>query len=319
VIEPLRHRQISLGPVDIHVAELGSGPPVLFCHGFPDVWIGWGRQMESVATAGFRAIALDMRGYGRSSGPDDPLAYTAFHGIGDLVGVLDALDLRRAAVVGHDFGAAVAWYAALLRPDRFDAVFAISVPFMPPGSASLFEQVAAAGKSEVFYMLRQRAAGAAEKWADATASYPACLYWSSGSPAPDERWDPFDAERDLLRPAPAGAPAWADADDVAYAVGEFTRTGFEKPLNSYRSLQLFSDLTKPFAGMKVEQPAFFLWGEVDGLARIRTYDQDMMRRDVPGLVAAVRLDDVGHWPHREDAETTNRHLVSFLAAAYQAT
>lgn len=314
-----KHSQIRVGEVDLHVVEIGSGPPVLFCHGFPDVWIGWRRQMEAVAAAGYRAIAIDMRGYGRSSGPDDPLAYTPLHAIGDLVGLLDALGLPDVAIVGHDFGAGVAWYAALLRPDRFSAVFAISVPFLPPGGPSLFEAMTAAGKADRFYMFRQRTSEAEAGWADAAVSYPGFLYWSSGSPPPEDRWDPLDQDRAMWRPAPVSRPDWADADDVAYAVAEFSRTGFRKPLNSYRSMQLFSDVTRMFAGMKVQQPAFFLWGAADGITRIRNFDEATLRPDVPGLQGALKLPEIGHWPHREAPHVTNKHLVEFLGSAYRGT
>jgi pimeloyl-ACP methyl ester carboxylesterase len=312
----MEHKQVRVGNVALHVAELGSGPAVLFCHGFPDLWIGWRRQMEALAEAGYRAIALDMRGYGRSSAPDDPLAYTPLHAIGDLVGLMDVLGLPSAAIVGHDFGAAVAWYAALLRPDRFHAVFAISLPFPTPGQPSLFEAMKAAGKEDSFYMFRQREPEAVSRWADAATSYPGFLYWSSGSPPPEERWDPLDTTRDMCRPAPVDCPPWADPGDIAYAVAEFERTGFTGPLSWYRSLQLFSDTTKCLTGMKVERPAAFLWGDVDGVTRIRAIDENKLRADVPGLIDAVCLKGVGHWPHREKPEAVNTLLLQFLESAF---
>jgi pimeloyl-ACP methyl ester carboxylesterase len=125
----MKHSQIAVGDVELHVVEIGAGKPLLFCHGFPDVWIGWRRQMEAVAAAGYRAIAVDMRGYGRSTGPENPTAYTMFHTVGDMVGLLDALELPTVTIVGHDFGAATVWYAAMMHPDRFTAVFGISVPY----------------------------------------------------------------------------------------------------------------------------------------------------------------------------------------------
>src|SRR5262249_39639637 len=97
--------------IRLHVVEHGHGEAVIFCPGFPDTWRGWRRQMLAVADAGFRAIAFDMRGFGGSSAPADPTQYTAFQTVGDLVGLLDALDLPAATVVGHDFGADVAWNA----------------------------------------------------------------------------------------------------------------------------------------------------------------------------------------------------------------
>ncbi len=125
----MQHHQIATNGVTIHAVELGSGPAVLFCHGFPDTWRGWRRQMEAVGAAGYRALSLDMRGYGGSSAPDSAELYTPFHTVGDLIGVLDALGVSTATIVGHDFGASVAWNAAMMRPDRFTAVFGLSVPF----------------------------------------------------------------------------------------------------------------------------------------------------------------------------------------------
>lgn len=310
-----RHAQIDVGDVELHAVELGAGAPVLFCHGFPDVWIGWRQQMQAVADAGYRAIAVDMRGYGRSSGPDDPYAYTPIHAVGDLVGLLDALELPGAAVVGHDFGAAAAWYAGLLRPDRFSSVFAISVAITPPGSPSLFDVMTAAGKRD-FYMFHQREPEAERRWSDASSTYPAALYWTSASPWTEDRWDPFDPERPLYRPAPIACPSWADPDDIAYAVGEFQRSGFRRPLHSYRSLPSFAALGRAFAGMTIDQPSFFLMGAADGLNKVREAREAELRRVAPGLRKFVIMPDVGHWPHRESADRTNDLLVAFLNGRY---
>ncbi len=308
----MNHSQVSVGDVELHVVELGTGEPVLFCHGFPDVWIGWRRQMEAVAAAGYRAIAIDMRGYGGSTGPDDPTAYTPFHTVADLVGLLDALSLPTVTLVGHDFGAATAWYAAMMRPDRFTAVFAISVPYLPLGGPSLFEAMEAAGKADSFYMFKQREPEADQRWSDASTTYPGVLYWSSATPAPEDRWDPFDTEREMYRSAPVSVPPWADPADIAYAVAEFERTGFHRPLNYYRSLQSFFDLGKGYKGVTIRQPAFFLTGEADGVNKIRPVDEAELQQAVPGLRGVRVLPDVGHWAHREAPDVTNELLVTFL-------
>ena len=160
------------------------------------------------------------------------------------MGLLDALGLPSATVVGHDFGAATAWSSVMMRPDRFTAVFGISVPYLPLGGPSLFEAMEAAGKVDSFYMFKQREPEADERWTDARITYPGLLYWSSASPAPEDRWDPFDTTREMYRQAPVSVPPWADAADVEYAIMEFERTGFNRPLNYYRSLQAFFDLGK---------------------------------------------------------------------------
>jgi len=308
----MNHSQVNVGDVELHVVELGAGKPVLFCHGFPDVWIGWRRQMEAVAAAGYRAIAVDMRGYGRSTGPDDPTAYTMFHTVGDMVGLLDALALPTATIVGHDFGAATAWYASMMRPDRFTAVFGISVPYLPLGGPSLFDAMEVAGKGDSFYMFKQRAPEADARWADARTSYPSFLYWSSAAAPAADRWDPLDTVRDMYRPAPVAIPPWADPADIDYAVAEFERTGFHRPLNYYRSLQHFFDLGKAYKGVAIRQPAFFLIGEADGVNKMRPVDEAALRQVTPGLRGVRVLPDVGHWVHREAPDVTNALLTAFL-------
>jgi pimeloyl-ACP methyl ester carboxylesterase len=307
----MKHSQITVGPVDLHVVELGAGSPVLLCHGFPDLWRGWRLQMEALAAAGYRAIALDMRGYGRSSAPDDPLLYTPFHTVGDLVGLLDALGLPEVTIVGHDFGASVAWNAALMRPDRFTAVFCASLPYTPRGDRSILESMADAGRDS-FYMFDQLRPEAAERWADAAVTYPAFLYWSSGSSPAAERWDPFAPLWSSLRPAPVAVPPWADPDDVAYAVQEFGRMGFHGALSYYRSIQPWFDLAAPFKGALIRQPSFFLVGEVDGLNLMRKTTEAELRVGLPGLRGYLEVPGVGHWPNREAPDTFNAALLRFL-------
>src|SRR5271170_520703 len=107
-VTEISHRTVEANGIPIHIAEAGSGPLVLFCHGFPESWRSWRHQLTALAEAGYRAVAPDMRGYGRTGQPDQIDQYTLFHLVGDMVGVLDALGAREAAVVGHDWGAPVA-------------------------------------------------------------------------------------------------------------------------------------------------------------------------------------------------------------------
>jgi len=127
------HRFVETNGIRMHVAEQGEGPPVLLCHGFPELWYSWRHQLSALATAGFHAVAPDMRGYGQTDRPELIDQYTLLHLVGDMVGLLDALGHETAVVAGHDWKAPVAWHAALLRPDRFRAVIGLSVPFIPRG------------------------------------------------------------------------------------------------------------------------------------------------------------------------------------------
>lgn len=307
----MKHHHIRTNGVTLHVTELGAGPAVLFSHGFPDTWRGWRRQMTAVADAGYRAIALDMRGYGESSRPADPALYTQLYAVGDLVGVLDALEVSTAAVVGHDFGAATAWTAAMMRPDLFTAVFCLSVPPTIPGGESFLQQIAERGGTD-FYMFRQMRPEADVEWAEASVTIPGAYYWTSGSAPDDQRWDPFDPGRGLVRPAPTPYPSFVDVDDMAAAVAEFERNGFHGPLNHYRAIQPYFDQAGAFAGATIRQPSFFMVGGVDGMLAVRRMTEDDLLPVLPDLRGFVVLDGVGHWPQLEATAAVNSALVSFL-------
>src|SRR4249920_1398068 len=118
----IRHRTIATNGINLHVAEAGEGPLVLLCHGWPESWYSWRHQLPALAAAGYHAVAPDMRGYGKTDQPEAIDQYTQLHHVGDMVGLLDALGVETAVIVGHDWGAPVAWNAALLRPDRFRGV-----------------------------------------------------------------------------------------------------------------------------------------------------------------------------------------------------
>src|SRR5215472_16530939 len=126
----LRHREVETNGIRMHIAESGAGPLVVLCHGFPESWYSWRHQLKAVAEAGFHAVAPDMRGYGQTQRLEEIDQYSLFHLVGDMVGLLDVLGAETAVIVGHDWGAPVAWHAALLRPDRFRGVIGLSVPFV---------------------------------------------------------------------------------------------------------------------------------------------------------------------------------------------
>jgi pimeloyl-ACP methyl ester carboxylesterase len=267
--------------------------------------------MNAVASAGYRAIAPDMRGYGRSSAPADPALYTPLHTAGDLVGLLDALSLPSAILVGHDWGATHVWNAALMRPDRFTAVFCLSVPYIPRGEISIFERMRKSGHADSFYMFEQMRPEADQTWADAAVTIPGILYWASASAPEGKRWSPLDPERSLHRPALGPLPSWAEPDYVAHNVSEFQRTGFHGALNYYRAAEQYFYLAAPWKGAKVTQPSFFLAGKADGLLELYP-PVDQLRAGLPGLVGSLLLEGVGHWVQHEASAEVSDQLVKFL-------
>uniref|UniRef100_K4AC49 AB hydrolase-1 domain-containing protein n=1 Tax=Setaria italica TaxID=4555 RepID=K4AC49_SETIT len=129
----IRHRTVEANGIAMHVAEAGDeGSPrvVVFLHGFPELWYSWRHQMEHLAARGYRCVAPDLRGYGATDAPPDVASYSAFHIVGDVVALLDALGLHKVFVVGHDWGAIIAWYLCLFRADRVTALVNTSVAFM---------------------------------------------------------------------------------------------------------------------------------------------------------------------------------------------
>src|ERR1700744_5504797 len=134
VADDVTHRLVEVPGGRIHPAEQGTGPLVLLVPGVPQSSYSWRHQLPALAAAGYRAVAIDVRGYGRSSKPTDVAAYRILDHVADNVGVVQALGEEEALVVGHDWGAPIAANSALLRPDVFSAVALLSVPYTPRGA-----------------------------------------------------------------------------------------------------------------------------------------------------------------------------------------
>ncbi len=313
---PVQRRQVIANGRSFNVIEQGDGPAVLFCHGFPDTAETWRAQMRAVAEAGYRAIAPDMRGFGESFSPSDFCLYTSLHVTGDLVGILDGMEVDAAVIVGHDWGADYAQRACVMRPDRFRGLVSISIPFAPRGEASLWDDLRARGLGERYYAFNLADPKNERRLAPAADTIRSALYWLSASPPVDQRWDPIDPAKDMLRPSPVDVPHWASPGYVAHTIAEFERTGFHAGLNYYRVLQVTFELTAAFKGATIAQPSVYIWGEADNLCRFFHTEPptvDDLRPAWPGLVEVVQLEDVGHWPQHEAAERVNDAILRLLS------
>jgi pimeloyl-ACP methyl ester carboxylesterase len=314
---PVRRQMIATAAGPFHVIEQGQGPAVLFCHGFPDTAETWLNQMQAVSEAGYRAVALDMRGYGRSYAPEDPDLYTAHHISGDLVAILDALSIETAVIVGHDWGAYHAQFAALMRPDRFRALASLSIPFAPRGDANPLQGLIDAGLGDTYYHFDMAEPGAEARFSDARQAIQSILYWLSASPEPAQRWNPLKPELHMLRPAPVTVPTWANPAYVEHTIKAFQRTGFRGGLNYYSALSKTFELTPAYKGAIIRQPSLYMWGAADGLSQMfhpETPSLASLRETQPNLVDQVRLENVGHWLQNEAPDQVNTALTGFLAA-----
>lgn len=316
----IAHRTIETNGIRMHVAEQGSGPLIVLCHGFPESWHSWRHQLPALAAAGFHAVAPDMRGYGQTDKPEAIDQYTLLHLVGDIVGLLDALGAEQAVVVGHDWGAPVAWHAALLRPDRFRGVVGLSVPYRPRGSArptSVMPQT----DDAVFYQLYFQEPGVAEAELerDVRRTLRALLYGASGN-APafgSGSGVGMVPRRGGFVPALASLlplPSWLVEADLDFYAGEFTRTGFRGGLNWYRNIDRNWELLAPFAGAKVEIPALYVAGDRDLVVSFPGMDQLLpnLKQFVPKLRGTIMLPGCGHWTQQERPDEVNRAMLEFL-------
>jgi pimeloyl-ACP methyl ester carboxylesterase len=314
----INHRTVEANGIKLHVAEAGEGPAVVLCHGWPETWYSWRHQLKALAEAGFRALAPDMRGYGRSDRPEPIEAYTQLHIVGDMVGLLDALGISEAAIIGHDWGAPAAWHSALFRPDRFRAVAGLSVPYRPRGRVSAIEAFKAGGL-ETIYMMYFQEPGVAEREleADVTKSLRRIYYSGSGSLPPGQRWQAFvpkgkgllDSTFDTAMPLP-----WLSVEDLAEYAQDFAASGFRGGLNWYRNLQRNWELMAAYAGAPIRQPSLFIAGSRDGVIRMpgMSADAGMLKKVLPGLKSSTLIDGAGHWVQQEAPDQVNALLIEFL-------
>jgi len=314
-------RTIETNGIHLHIAEQGEGPPVILCHGFPESWYSWRHQIAALSAAGFHVVAPDMRGYGRSDRPEAIDQYTLFHLVGDMVGLLDAIGAEQAVIVGHDWGAPVAWHAALLRPDRFRAVVGLSVPFWPRRPIKP-TSVMPRRDDAMFYQLYFQEPGVseAELERDARQTIVKLLFAASGDVPRGGGGGggvgmvPRDGGFLTSMPSPATLPAWLSEADVDFYAGEFKRTGFRGGLNWYRNIDRNWELMAPFAGAKVTVPALYMAGDRDLVVAFRGMDQVIatLAHNVPQLRGTIILPGCGHWTQQERASQVNAAIIDFL-------
>jgi pimeloyl-ACP methyl ester carboxylesterase len=312
----IEHRTIDVNGLSMHVAEAGSGPLVVLLHGFPESWYSWRHQLTALADAGYHVVAPDQRGYGGTDRPADIADYAMPCLVGDVIGLLDALAAPTAAVVGHDWGAPVAWHTALFRPDRVRAVAGLSVPFSPRGNRRPTITMRAA-RGAGFYMLYFQTPGVAdaELARDPRRTLRSLLYAASGDAPRLEPVVPDGGGFLDFCPEPDELPAWLTEADLDVFVGEFERTGFTGGLNWYRNLDRNWAMTAPWRGAKITPPALFVAGESDLVVNapgVRDY-LPRMGDNVINLRDTVLLPGCGHWTQQERPDEVNAALIKFLA------
>lgn len=282
-----QHRFIETNGIRMHYVEQGDGFPALLLHGFPELWYSWRYQIPALAVGGFRSIAPDLRGYGETDKPDAVEAYDIHHLVEDIVGLLDALALQRAVVVGHDWGGIVAWHMALMQPERLQRLVSLNTPFHGRGRLRPTDAFSSGPDRRFNYILYFQEPGRAER----------------------------DIEPDLdswldttLRRLAARADFITDEDMRVFSEA-FRKGGLSGPINYYRNLDRNWETTAYLAGRHVTVPSLMVCAENDPILSPQLADG--MERHVSNLTVRL-VKDCGHWTQQEQPDEVNRLLLEFL-------
>jgi pimeloyl-ACP methyl ester carboxylesterase len=313
----ITHRTIKTNGINMHIAEAGEGPLVIFIHGFPELWYSWRHQLPAIAEAGFHAVAPDRRGSGDSDKPHPIEAYSMKEHLADHNGIMDALGEKRAVIIGHDWGAPMAWNAAALYPERYRAVAALSVPYLPRGPMPPMQMLRAMFGDNFFYMIYFQDEGVAEAEFESDVDWsmrmflwgasaqgrdiPGLIAAMTGKKAGAKLFDGF--------PEIDGLPPWITKEEHAYYVDKYTKGGFRGPINRYRNMDRDWEQIPELTDRKIEQPALFIYGDKDPVMNFTPTDP--MKQLVPNLKIVV-FKDAGHWTQQEKPAETNAALIDFL-------
>jgi pimeloyl-ACP methyl ester carboxylesterase len=307
-------RSISANGIEIFLLEQGEGPLVLLCHGWPELSYSWRHQIQALAAAGFHVVAPDMRGFGRTSAPAEIDAYSIFDHVGDMVALVAALGEKQTAIVGHDWGAPVAWHAALFRPDVFSAVAGMSVPPPSRGRGRPLDILRESGITN-FYWQYFQTPGVAEREFERDVDVTMRTLLGRGFSDPSaslfiEDGKGFLGDISAIRPL----PEWLSEADLTYFSEAYQKSGFRGGLNWYRNIDRNWELTAPWQGAQIRQPSLFIAGSSDSvitglIGAKRVAD---MERVLPGLRQKLIIDGAGHWIQQERADEVNAALIAFL-------
>lgn len=308
--------------VRLRVAVAGDGPLIICVHGFPESWYSWRRQMAALSKAGYRVAALDVRGYGESDCPHPITAYDMESLTGDVAGVAQALSPDEPAIViGHDWGAPIAWNSARLHADTFRAVAGLSVPYVPMTDRVFIDMVRErfTDRGKFFYQVYFQDEGVAEQELEANpeASIRRFYYANSGD-APEGSWPPDKkhGEGVLHRlPEPDMPLPWLTEEDVAYFGSQFRKSGFRGPLNRYRNHHRDHAFLKSHPSDPViQQPSLYIGGTRDLVLKMTKGDMiGAMKASLADLRGAHLLEGCGHWTQQERPNEVNALLLNWLA------
>ena len=304
-------RIVKSNGLDMAVYEQGQGPPVVFLHGFPELAYSWRHQFPALADAGFRAIAPDQRGYGRTTAPAGVSAYRVSELIADVHGLLDALELDSAAFVGHDWGALLLWQMAMLAPERVDSLAILNIPHYPRSPVDPIDVMRERFGNDFYIVNFQDSDEADRLFAKDPRHF--INRMMRKNQLTREQFDKLPPQyrvvsllRLTLADKASGDALLSDEELDIYAAG-FTRSGFTGPINWYRN---WSHNWKQLEGVDpvIDIPTLFIGADNDVLIGLRHIEG--MKPLVNDL--HIHMLGCGHWTQQELPAEVTALLIDWL-------
>jgi pimeloyl-ACP methyl ester carboxylesterase len=302
--------------IDMAVYEMGpkDGLPVVLCHGFPELAYSWRHQLPALAAAGYRAIAPDQRGYGRTSRPPNIPDYDMPHLTGDLAGMLDALGLKKAIFCGHDWGGLVVWQMPLYYPDRVAGVIGVNTPFLLRPPIDPIMGMRAMYGEHMYIVYFQKPGEADTALAKDVGKSFRFFMRKTGMTAEVYKTLPKEARNlELVKAIQSNEAEWRGEvlltpEEMKVFVDAFTRTGFTGGINWYRNITRNWELSGTME-QKVHVPGLMIMAEDDVV--LSPAMADGMEMFVPDL-ERVLIQRCGHWTQQEHPEETNAAMIGWL-------
>jgi pimeloyl-ACP methyl ester carboxylesterase len=312
---------IKTNGIDMAVYEAGpkDGLPVVMCHGFPELAYSWRHQIPALAAAGFRAIAPDQRGYGRTSRPENVRDYDMAHLTGDLAGMLDALGLKKAIFCGHDWGGLIVWQMPLFHPDRVAGVIGVNTPFLARPPIDPIMGMRAMFGENMYIVYFQKPGEADVALAKDVGKSFRFFMRKNGVSALDYAKLPKEARNlELVNAIQSDESLWPGEalltpDELKVFVDTFTRTGFTGGINWYRNMTRNWEVSGTME-QKVHVPGLMIMAEDDVV--LSPAMADGMERFVPDL-ERVLIRHCGHWTQQEHPEETSAAMIDWLTRRFR--
>ncbi len=307
---------IETNGIKMAVHEVGKGPPIILLHGFPEIAFSWRHQLSALASAGYRAIAPDQRGYGTTDSPGSVGDYTIQNLIGDVTGLLDALSMEQALFIGHDWGAMVLWQMALLEPERMAGIINLNIPFMP---RTLVDPISLMRDflGDDFYIVNFQDTNEADLKCDADPGHVFDVMMRKNQitraqfdALPKEK-KAFSLIAALARTELSGEPLLTEEEHRIYAEA-YEISGFTGPINWYRNWTRNWESTDDVE-QTVNVPTLFIGARDDVI--VSPVQIKAMKPHVSDLEVQM-IKKCGHWTQQEKPDEVNEMILEWLARRY---